>query len=495
MRADLLRLRRSADSSQVAAASSSPVTSIAVIPFRDLAAEPDSGVWSIGMADAIIGRLASLRHLAVRPTSSVIKYAKTPADSAQVARELDVDSVLDGTFHRIGGVIRVSVQLVGGRDAVTRWAGRYDLQADDMLRFQDEVAQHVVDGLRVRVSEAEQESLAAPITRSEEAYDLYVQARFHWTEYSMRSMRHSLQQGQKLAERAIALDPAFAHAHALLGLLLVFEAANFSEDAAERLLRAASRPHSRPVASTRSCLTDGSRSAWPTLRGDATRTRFGLFAGLWSWRPNHELALNTIGYAYHYAGLNELAEQSYRRCRALNPTARRLTWMHGRMLLYLGRTGEAIDVMRWALSTSHAKALAHLGKFLYYDGKLEEAERVFSRALETDPLIIDMAAPLLAAYLPASRGDRHKISPLVLAQKPMDIGDGDFAYWTGGVYALLGEKEAAFAWLRRAVELGNHNYPWFERDINYDRLRADPEYQEILAYVRRQWDRYRQLFA
>ena len=165
------------------------------------------------------------------------------------------------------------------------------------------------------------------------------------------------------------------------------------------------------------------------------------------------------------------------------------------MLLYLGRTGEAIDVMRWALSTSHAKALAHLGKFLYYDGKLEEAERVFSRALETDPLIIDMAAPLLAAYLPASRGDRHKINPLVLAQKPMDIGDGDFAYWTGGVYALLGEKEAALAWLRRAVELGNHNYPWFERDINYDRLRADPEYQEILAYVRRQWDRYRRLFA
>ena len=308
MRADLLRLRRSADSSQVAAASSSPVTSIAVIPFRDLAAEPDSGAWSVGMADAIIGRLASLRHLAVRPTSSVIKYAKAPADSAQVARELDVDSVLDGTFHKIGGVIRVSVQLVGGRDPVTRWASRYDLQADDMLRFQDEVAQHVVDGLRVRVSEAEQESLAAPITRSEEAYDLYVQARFHWTEYSMRSMRHSLQQGQKLAERAIALDPAFAHAHALLGYLLVFEAANFSEDAAEHLLRAEQAAQQARRLDPQ--LPDG----WITLgvaysqggrNEDAIRTlRRALELG-----PNHELALNTIGYAYHYAGLNELAER------------------------------------------------------------------------------------------------------------------------------------------------------------------------------------------
>jgi serine/threonine-protein kinase len=101
----------------------------------------------------------------------------------------------------------------------------------------------------------------------------------------------------------------------------------------------------------------------------------------------------------------------------------------------------------------------------------------------------------LAAFLPASRGERHKISPVVLAQQPDHIGDGDQAYWTGGVYALLGENEAALSWLRRAVELGNHNYPWFERDINYDRLRADPEYRQILAHVRRQWERYRQLFS
>ena len=495
MRADLLRLRRSADSSQAAPAAAPSVTSIAVLPFRDLAADPDSGVWSVGMADAIIGRLASLRNLAVRPTSSVIRYAKAPAEPAQVARKLDVDSVLDGTFHKIGGVIRVSVQLVGGRDPVTRWASRYDLQADDILRFHDEVAQRVVDGLSVRVSVAEKESLAAPLTRSAEAYDLYVHGRFHWTEYSMRSMRSSLQQGQKLAERAIALDPAFAHAYALLGYLLVLETANFSENAAEHLLRA-------EQAAQQACRLDPRLAdAWIALglaysqggrNEDALRTlRHAL-----ELAPNHELALDSVGYAYHYVGLNELAEEAYRRCRALDPTARRLTWMHGRMLLYLGRTGEAIEGMRWALSSSHSRALAHLGKFLYYDGKLDEADRVFSRALANHPLTSDdLAAPLLAAFLPASRGERHKINPVVLAQQPADVGDGDQAYWIGGVYALLGEKESALAWLRRAVELGNHNYPWFARDINYDRLRADPEYQEILAHVRRQWERYRQLFA
>ena len=401
--------------------------------------------------------------------------------------------MLDGTFHKIGGVIRVSVQLVGGRAPVAQWAGRYDLQADDMLRFQDDVAQRVVDGLSVRVSAAEKESLAAPITRSADAYELYLQARFHWTEYSVRSMRASLQQGQKLAEQAIALDPAFAHAHALLGFLQVLETANFSEDAAATLLRA-------ERAAQQACRLDPQLAdGWQALglayaQGGRIEEALGTLRRALELAPNSEVALGGIGYAYHYAGLNGLAEESFRRCRALDPTSRRLTWMHGRMLLYLGRTGEAIDGMRWALSTSHAKALAHLGKFLYYDGQLDEAGRVYARALEADPLMNEPTVPVLAAYLPARRGERDKINPVVFARRPVQISDGDQAYWTAGVYALLGEKEPALAWLRRAVELGNHNYPWFERDINFDRLRADPDYQEILARVRRQWERYRQLF-
>ncbi len=73
--------------------------------------------------------------------------------------------------------------------------------------------------------------------------------------------------------------------------------------------------------------------------------------------------------------------------------------------------------------------------------------------------------------------------------------DGDLAYWAGGTYALLGEKEKALEFLQRAVDLGNHNYPWFQRDKNYDKLRSDPGYQRIMADVRRRWERYRQLFA
>ena len=101
----------------------------------------------------------------------------------------------------------------------------------------------------------------------------------------------------------------------------------------------------------------------------------------------------------------------------------------------------------------------------------------------------------MAAYLYASRGQRDKIDPSILQEKPEDVADGDAAYWIGSVYALLGEKAQALIWLRRAIQLGNHNYPWFVRDKNFDKLRGDREYEQLLAEIRNYADKYRQEFG
>ena len=140
------------------------------------------------------------------------------------------------------------------------------------------------------------------------------------------------------------------------------------------------------------------------------------------------------------------------------------------------------------------KAMAYLGEFLYYQGKLAEAKTVLERAEELGRNNDDDTARFMAAFLYASRGEHEKIDPKLLRAHPADLIDGDGAYWTGGVYALLGEKEQALTWFRRAVKLGNHNYPWFQRDKNYDKLRNDPEYQRILEEVRKHWEDYKQTF-
>jgi len=489
-------------SSPVAAESmnslSSPaaVRKLAVLPFRELSAVSGEESWGIGMSDAIITRLAGLQNLAVRPTSSVLKYAKNPSDPGQAARELGVDSVLDGTYQRVGETMRVSVQLVDRENQATRWAEHYDLSAKSMLGFQDEVARKVVEGLRLQVSPREQAVLSAPRTNSAEAYNNYLLGRVYKNKYFLHTQLDSLRDGQRVLRQAVMADPAFADAYALLALMYLYESANYPANGAQNL-------------------KEGEKAARKALEVDPNSIEGSLVLGLAHTEagrnseairrlreavrlsPNSELGWDLLGYVYHYAGLDDLAEQAYRRSLELDPTTPRIHWMHGRMLLYIGRVPEAEQEMRQTLAIhpDHFKVLTFLGEFLYYQGKLDEAEPFLRRAVELGRDGGDSTPLLTSAFVYASRGERDRIEAAVFRAQPAQVIDGDQAYWTAGVYALLGEKQSALAWLRRAVVLGNHNYPWFERDKNFDKLRNDQDYRNVMDDVRRRWEQYRRDFV
>jgi len=477
-------------------ASQAAVRSVAVLPFRDLSPHPGEDSWGIGMTDAIITRLASLQNLAVRPTSSVLKYAKNPTDPTQAAQELGVDSVLDGTYQRVSGLIRVSVQLVDRENRAMRWAEHYDLRADDMLKFQDEVAQKVVEGLRVQVSGQEQESLAAKSTSSAEAYNLYLQARFYQNEYFMRTETESLHQAQHVLQQAVEIDPSFADAYALMAHLYVIEAANVEQNGAENLAQA--EKFARRAVQLRPDSLDG-LIALGLLLTETGRNTEGVqtLQRAAAVAPNSSLAWDTLGYAYHYAGLDDSAEKAYQRSLELDPTTTRIHWMHGRMLLSIGRAHEAELEMRKALSENpnQYKAVAFLADFLYYQGKTEEADQVIKRAEELGRGAGDNSARMVAGFIYASQSQRDRIDPKLLQERPTDEVDGDATYWIGGIHALLGDREQALAWFQRTVDLGNHDYPWFQRDKNYDKLRSDPEYQRILEEARQHWEEYKKTFG
>jgi len=194
--------------------------------------------------------------------------------------------------------------------------------------------------------------------------------------------------------------------------------------------------------------------------------------------------------------LNDLAEQAYRHLTEMNPAVPQPHWMHARMLLYTGKAHEAEEEMRQVVATNpdQFKALTYLGCMLYYEGKLDEAQPYLERAVLLAGESSDDTPRLMAAFLYASRHQREKIAPRLLRYRPEQVIDGDDAYWTGGIYALLGDRQHALLWLKRTVELGDVNYPWFERDRNYDSLRADPEYQSIMAGVKQRWQAYKKEF-
>ena len=477
----------------VAAVPTSTPRSIAVLPFENLGQKTDE-TWGIGMADAIISRLASLQNLAVRPTNSVLKYSTGTFDPIDAARELKVDSVLAGNYQNIGGVLRVSVQLID--HGATRWGQRYDLRGADMLKFQDDVAQQVVQGLSVQLSGAEQERMNTPSTHSPEAYNYLVQARAYFNEYSSTSRVESLREGERLAQKAISLDPSFSDAYVILAQLYAWQAANFADNAG-RVLSDAEQAARKALA-----LEPSSEAATSVLGGvlveqgknaEAIRTlrRAAALA------PNDVHVWDYLGYGYHYMGLTDLAEQALRHSRDLNPSPPRIYWMHGRMLLYQGKTDQAVEQTRVALQRTpqQFKLMAFLGYFLYYEGKYNEAEQWINKSLELRGGKGDDSPLIFAAYLHAMRGERDKIDPDVLHYRPEGIVDGDLAEWVGGVYALLGDKATAVAFLRRAVTLGNHNYPWFQRDKNWDELRGDPDYEKLMREVEGYWQGYVKEFA
>ena len=472
---------------------SSPET-IAVLPFRDISAATSDG-WGIGITDAIISRLTSLQNLAVRPTTSVMKYAKDAPEPTEAAKALGVESVLEGTYQRASGVTRVTVQLIDGQTGTTKWSQRYDLKNADILSFEDEVATKVVAGLQIEISPTEQKAIQKPVTTSVDAYNNYLQARFDLNEYFMTSRLDSLEKGQHAALHAISQDKDFADAYALLAVLYGFQAANFEEDAEGNMKRcevAAQNALRINPESAEAVIALATAYSEQGKEADAIRTSKRAV----ELAPNSPVAWEMLGYSYYYAGLNEPAELAYRKVIELNPTAPHSHWMHARMLLYNGRGPEAEQEMREVVAKNpdQFKALAYFGQFLYYNGKLDEAEQALDKARSLGGDTTDNTARMAAGFLYASRNQRAKIDRRLFGYTPDHIIDGDAAYWTGGIYALLGDKQHALVWLKRTVALGNVNYPWFQRDKNYDSLRSDPDYQAVMADVRRRWEAYRNEF-
>ena len=472
---------------------SAPET-IAVLPFRDISAGTSDN-WGIGITDAIISRLTSLQNLAVRPTTSVLKYVKDAPEPVDAAKALGVQSVLEGTYQRSSDITRVTVQLIDGHTGTTKWSQRYDLKNVDLLSFEDEVAARVVDGLQIQISPTEQKAIQRPATANVEAYNGYLQARFFLSEYLVYSRLESLERGKKLLTRATSLDPGFGDAFALLAQFYSFQAANFVDDAGTNLQKA-------EAAAKRALeINPQSAEALTALGGvysEEGREKEAIpsLKKAVAIAPNSELAWQMLAYSYYYAGLNELAEQGYSRVVELNPIPPQPHWMHARMLLYLGRMPEAEKEMRETVARNpdQFKAMAYLGGLLYYEGKLDEAESMLERAVQFSGQSDDYTAGIMAGFLYASRHQREKIDPRIFKISPARVIDGDQAYWTGGIYALLGDRQHALEWLKRTVALGTVNFPWFQRDKNYDSLRSDPAYQAIMANVRERWQSYKKEF-
>jgi TolB-like protein len=314
-----------------------PRPSVAALPFDNLSPDPDDAYMAAGVHEAVLTHLARIAALKVISRTSVLEYRDQTKNIREIAEELGVANILEGSVQRAGDRLRITVQLIDARTDEHLWAESYDRDLSDIFVIQSDVATRVAEQLRVTLAPEVQARIESPPTRNPEAYAFYLRA--------LEFCRACDQRGSLLSE-AVQLDPDFAAGHAALALYHMW-VYWWRSDRTDDRIRTAKASLDRSIALDPD-LPEGHYAAgyyhyWGFADYPRAMSEFGLAAeGL----PNDPRILTALGHVLRRSGRWEEAEDSYRKAVELDP--RQLTGLLdlGRTLGYLRRFDEAEEV--WA---------------------------------------------------------------------------------------------------------------------------------------------------
>jgi eukaryotic-like serine/threonine-protein kinase len=460
--------------------------SVAILPFKNLSNDAASSFYEFSLADAVITELAQLKSLVVRPSSVIIKYQGTERDPRDAGRELNVSAVLAAGFLRAGDRIRVTAQLLDVATGDMLWSDRIDADSADIITVQDTIARRIVEGLRLELSPDEKKDLSHPATANPEAYDEYLRGRDRMGRFIYHTLaREDVDSAIEHFKRATELDRDFALAWSALGGCysnLVRKGFGDAEDyhhAEEAFEKALALDPKNFEARMHMVFIHLSR-------GEKSRAR-ELLSRLRREMPNDVGVHFTSGVLRRLDGDYERALRSFERMIKLNPAERVVaSYNRARIFMYQRRFDDALLELDQgaAMEPDHPLIKTFRGRVLYYRGDIEAATRLLEEVIEKNPRL-DGVRPIYAICLSAM--GRHAEARAQLTEQVKDVAaaDHDISYWLACVYALENERELAFEWLERSITLGNENKQWFESDSNWEQLREDPRFDELMRKIER----------
>ena len=359
--------------------------SIAVLPFDNMSNDPEQEYFSDGITEDIITDLSKVAGLLVIARNSSFAYKGKSFDIRTVGRELGVKSVLEGSIRRAGNRVRITAQLIDASSGGHVWAERYDRDLTDIFAVQDEVTNHIVEALRVKLSPSEAARIADVPTESAEAHDLFLKAREFL--FGQRSSREVFEHAVSMLNRAIDLDPNYADAYAGLAMANNLDNQNHwtaAPDAFENAVRFATLavekgpnvPYARFVAAV--------MAIWSR---DLPRAKQESEAAL-AINPNYAMAYGTLGLVEIYSGNPEPAIPLIERAMRLDPGFVHQT-LHflGTAYLVAGKYETAAATFRERIRISPKTDLSRglLVSALGHLGEVEEARRVWADVKEISP--------------------------------------------------------------------------------------------------------------
>ena len=455
------------------------IDSIAVLPLENLTGDAEQEYFVDAATDELIGQLAQIGALQVISRRSVMQYKGVEKPLSEIAQELNVDAVVEGTVFQVGESVRIRVQLI---DALPEernlWALTYDRAKSDVLVMYSEMARAIAEKTRVNLTEEEATRLASARQVNPEAYEAYIQGRLHWYKFTPQDLETALQ----YFETALRLDPDYALAHT--GVALIWVGRN------QKGL--SPRNEAVPLAIA---------AAEKALKLDSTLAE-----------AHYVLALIRAWSEWDW----ENAETAFQRAIELNPNFPDVHAYYSHFLSHMGRLDEALPHIELALELDPLNALFHglYGVALLYQKRYDDAMAAAQTALALQPgqpiartalqygyimkgmhdeqLAIQQARIALDSERAAAfergleesgyEGAQRGIADVLAARY------GKLGKWalSANVIALryldAGDYDRAIDWLEKAYEEHDPNLPYLGLPI-YDPLRSDPSFQELLRRI------------
>lgn len=452
------------------------IESIAVLPLENLSGDAGQEYFSDGMTDELIGAIARISSLRVISRTSIMQYKRSARKSLpMIARELNVDAIVEGTIVQSGGKVRITAQLIRAADDRHLWSEQYERNLADILTLQGEVARAIANQIQTKLTPEQN----ARVTRRQQvnplAYDLYLKGNF-FVHQGVRGTGKSIQ----FFQQALALDPAYAAAYAGLAEAWCFSAIFGLRPSGE---------------------------AYPEARAAALRA---LELDESSASAHNALAEVKQSYDWDLAG----AEVEFKRALALSPSDTLVRLRYAESLTRMRRFDEAELESAKTLKLDPVSSLSYVGRamILFRARRYDEAIRASQQAIDLDPSNVNALWWQGVAY--AGKNDYPKsiaalTKALQMADGPLFRGYLGFVYGRAGektkaleilnelatlskqrfvspvdyalVYAGLGDAEATFALLEKAYQA--HETRFELASLYFDNFRSDPRFPDLMRRV------------
>ena len=454
--------------------------SIAVLPFANLSEDKGNAYFAEGIQDEILTRLAKVADLKVISRTSTQHFKSSPENLPEIAKQLGVAHILEGSVQKASDQVRVNVQLINALTDAHLWADTYDRKLTDIFAVESDIAKTIAETLQAKLTGSEKSSIAKVPTTNPEAYELYLKGRFFWNKRTAEDLRKAID----YFNAAIAKDPNYALAYAAVAQSWLILPAYGGGSPRECIPPA-------EAAINRALELDESSSEAHTARGMLLAGyQFDYPAGKKEYERALQLNPNDATAHHWFASdvLGALGESEHevaemRRARDLDPLSLVINTNLGAALLRAHRFDEAIAQLRKtvALDNRFGYGRQTLGMALQLKGQIPEAIVEYQAAIALDPSPTYLS---LLGHVYGTIGRKEEATKLL--GQIQDTGKSRYVdpYYLAIVHLGLGDREAALTALEKSFEeLNGNTLEYIRTDPFLDPLRADPRFEALAEKI------------